>query len=112
MAEAAPNRGLMIALAYLWLLALIPLLTTDDEEVKWHAKHGLVLAAAEFALFAGYVFLATLAGIAALGAGFVLVLLLPVAWILVLALHAAAIVKGINGTRLIVPGVSGFASRF
>src|SRR5215469_5978975 len=34
----------MLVLAYLGLLALIPLLTVNDSEfVKWHAKNGLVL---------------------------------------------------------------------
>ena len=45
---ASPNRGVMIVLAYLWLLALIPLLVEkQDPEVQWHAKHGLVLMIAE-----------------------------------------------------------------
>src|SRR5436190_8527971 len=49
MADATPgsapssNRNVMILLSYLWLLALVPLLTEkDDKEVQWHAKHGLV----------------------------------------------------------------------
>jgi hypothetical protein len=33
-------------------------------------------------------------------------------WVGILALHIAAIVKGINGGRLIVPGISEYASRF
>src|SRR5262249_27925078 len=39
-----PNRGMMIVLAYLWPLALVPLLLDKaDPEAQWHAKHGLVL---------------------------------------------------------------------
>jgi hypothetical protein len=112
MAEASPNRGVLIALAYLWLLALVPLLASDDEEVKWHAKHGLLLAAAEFLLLCGYVAFTTLVGVATLGLGFILVLLIPLAWIGILALHALAIVKGINGARLSVPVVSELTNRF
>ena len=42
------NRGVMIVLSYLWLLALVPLLVEkDDKEVQWHAKHGIVLMLAE-----------------------------------------------------------------
>ena len=42
------NRGVMIVLSYLWLLALVPLLVEkDDKEVQWHAKHGIVLMVAE-----------------------------------------------------------------
>ena len=58
MADATPgsapssNRNVMILLSYLWLLALIPLLTEkDDKEVQWHAKHGLVLMVAELFLW-------------------------------------------------------------
>ena len=49
---ASPNRGLLVVLAYLWLLALVPLLVEEqDQEVRWHAKHGLLLFGAEFAAF-------------------------------------------------------------
>lgn len=50
--SASPKRGVMIVLAYLWLLALTPLLVEkDDAELQWHAKHGLVLFGAEIAVF-------------------------------------------------------------
>ncbi|MHC4711587.1 MAG: hypothetical protein ACYTA3_14595, partial [Planctomycetota bacterium] len=46
------NRGIMIVLSYLWILALIPLLAEkDDAEVQWHAKHGVVHLAAEVILW-------------------------------------------------------------
>ncbi len=42
---------IMLVLAYLSILALIPLLTVKDSEyVKWHAKQGLVLAITVFVL--------------------------------------------------------------
>src|SRR5437870_4974725 len=51
-----PNRGLMIALAYLWPLAIVPLLLEkDDPEVQWHAKHGLVLMVAELVVLLAFV---------------------------------------------------------
>src|SRR5262252_3205717 len=54
-AAASPNRGVMIVLAYLWALAIIPLVVEkDDPEVQWHAKHGLVLMLAELALVVAY----------------------------------------------------------
>ncbi len=47
MADPSPDRGVMIVLAYLWPLALVPLLIEKhDAEVQWHAKHGIVLMAA------------------------------------------------------------------
>ena len=51
-AAAPPNRRLRIVLAYLWLLALVPFLAEkDDPEVRWHARHGLLLFGAEMAVF-------------------------------------------------------------
>src|ERR1700738_3020232 len=52
--SAAPgsDRTLMVVLSYLWILALIPLLTKkDDREIQWHAKNGLVLLGAEIAVW-------------------------------------------------------------
>src|SRR4051812_30120664 len=57
-AGGSPNRGVMIVLAYLWPLALIPfLLEQQDLDVRWHAKHGLVLMAAEILAVLAYVVL-------------------------------------------------------
>jgi uncharacterized membrane protein len=112
-AEASPNRGVMIVLAYLWLLALVPLLLEKrDPELQWHAKHGLVLMAAELLLLFGYVVVTSIVSLAALGLGCVLSLLLVFGWIGILVLHVVAILKGISGTRLIIPGVSEYANRF
>src|SRR5687768_9624613 len=47
----SPNRNLMIVLSYLGILAVIPLVAEkEDREVQWHAKHGLVLLAAEIVI--------------------------------------------------------------
>ena len=103
----------MIVLAYLWLLALIPLLVEKhDAEVQWHAKHGLVLMIAELIALFGYMFLTSVVSLATLGLGCILGLLLVFAWVGILALHIAAIVKGVNGARLIIPGISEYANRF
>jgi hypothetical protein len=112
MPDPAPHRGVMMALSYLWLLALVPLLTSHDADVRWHARHGLVLTAAELLLFGAYAAITAMASIAALEAGFLLALAAPLGWAVILALHAIAIVKAINGRRLLVPGISAFADRF
>jgi uncharacterized membrane protein len=113
MPEGSPNRGIMIVLAYLWLLALVPLLVErQDSEIQWHAKHGIVLTAAELALLFAYMVVTSLVSIASLGLGFTLVLLVVLAWVAILALHVLAILKAVNGGRLIVPGVSRYADRF
>jgi len=109
-AEGSPNRGVMIVLAYLWPLALVPLLLEkDDPDLQWHARHGLVLMIAELLSIVVYLAIASVVSLAALGLGTVLAILLVVSWIGVLVLHVMAIVKGVRGTHLIVPGLSNYA---
>ena len=114
MADATPgsapssNRNVMIALSYLWLLALVPLLTEkDDKEVQWHAKHGLVLMVAEMALWILYTTVLTSLSIF----GCIGFLFSPLLVLAQLALHGMCIMKGINGQRLIIPGLSEFADK-
>ena len=102
----------MIVLAYLWPLALVPfLLEKHDTEVQWHAKHGIVLMIAELILLFGYIMLTSIVSLATLGLGCVLSVFLVFGWVGILALHVVAILKGINGGRLIIPGISEYANR-
>jgi uncharacterized membrane protein len=102
------NRNVMIVLSYLWLLALVPLLTEkEDKEVQWHARHGLVLMVAE--LFLWIVISIVLTPLGFLGC--LAALFTPLLMLGQLILHVMCIVKGINGQRLIVPGLSDFANR-
>ncbi len=115
MADATPgsapsnNRNLMIVLSYLWLLALVPLLTEkDDKEVQWHAKHGIVLMLAELVIWVVANFV-----LVALGPiGCIFALIMPLLAVAQLGLHIFAMLKGINGKRLIIPGLSEFADKF
>ena len=103
------NRGVMIVLSYLWLLALVPLLVEkEDKEVQWHAKHGIVLMIAEIVFWIGVTIVQMVLGTIL---GCVVGLLSFVVWIGIVVLHIIAIVKGVNGGRLIVPGVSQYADR-
>ena len=107
------NRTIWIVLSYLGLLALIPLLVEkDDSEVQWHAKHGLVLTVAEFAVFIGLWLVIMIVGAVSGGLGCILGLIWPLLMVGVLVLHILCIVKGIKGERFLVPGVSEFADRF
>jgi uncharacterized membrane protein len=109
-AEGSPNRGVMIVLSYLWPLALVPLfLERDDPDLQWHARHGLVLMMAELLLIVVYLAIASIVSLAALGLGTVLAILLVASWIGVLAVHVMAIVKGVSGTRLVIPRLSQYA---
>jgi uncharacterized membrane protein len=108
------NRGIMIVLSYLWLLALIPLLIEkNDPEVQWHAKHGLVLTVAEFILWVVLFMLGFFLAIIHLGIlGCALSVLHLALWIGILVLHIVCIVKGVNGQRVIIPGISQYADKF
>lgn len=101
----------MIVLSYLGLLALIPLLVEkDDREVQWHAKHGLVLTVFWFVVWVAMTILTSVVAMVDLGCtGCILYWVLIIAMLIV---HVMAIVKGLNGQRLIIPGISPFADRF
>lgn len=104
------NRGVMIVLSYLWLLALVPLLVEkDDKEVQWHAKHGIVLMVAEIIFWIAITIVSMVLGTIL---GCVVTILSFFVWIGIVVLHIIAIVKGINGGRMIIPGVSQYADRF
>jgi uncharacterized membrane protein len=110
--EASPNRGVMIVLAYLWPLALVPLLLEKgDPDVQWHARHGLVLMAAELLALVAYAVVTSVVSLATLGLGCVLSILLVFGWIGILVMHVVAILKGVSGSRLIIPGLSHYADR-
>jgi len=107
------NRNLWIVLSYLGLLALIPLLVEkEDSEVQWHAKHGLVLAVAEFVGMIGLWIVIMIISAISGGLGCILNLIWPVIMLAILVLHVMCIMKGIKGERLIIPGVSEFADKF
>lgn len=110
------NRTIMIVLAYLGLLALIPLLVEkNDREVQWHAKHGLVLLVVEVALFIGLSIIGAILGhipvIGCLGAlvGALISFGLTIG---ILVVHIICIVKGVNGERFRLPYISQYADRF
>jgi uncharacterized membrane protein len=100
-APAGGDRTLMVVLSYLWILALIPLLTKkEDAEVQWHAKNGLGILIGEIAAWIVF---------------FVLGMVLPdiggcgisviscVVWIAFLVIRIICIVQGVGGKRFNVP---------
>ena len=102
---ASPNRGIMLVLSYLWLLALIPFVVEkNDPEVQWHAKHGLVLTVAEFLL---WVVVGIVTHVIPF-AGCVLWML----WPLTLIFRIFLIIKATNGQRVLIPGISQYADQF
>ncbi len=109
----SPNRTIMLVLSYLWLLALVPFLVEkDDKEVQWHAKHGLVLAGAEFVLWIAVIIVGIILAMMVDFLGCIASLLQLVLWLGVLALHVFLIFKAVNGERFKIKGISEFADRF
>jgi uncharacterized membrane protein len=112
-ATPSSNRTVMIVLSYLWLLALVPLLVEkQDSEVQWHAKHGLVLLVAEIVLWIAFTVATSVLSFITSGLGCLLSLFGPLIWLVIVVIHVVAMVKGTNGQRLIIPGISEYANRF
>ena len=106
-ASGSGDKTLMLVLAYLGLLALIPLLTEkDDANVQWHAKHGLVQ-------FFFFVIIWVIIGVvSSTGVGCVFVFLYPIVGLAWLAVTVMSIVKATKGERFMIPGISEFANKF
>jgi uncharacterized membrane protein len=98
----------MIVLAYLWILALVPLLVKkEDREIQWHAKHGLVILIVEVIL---WIVAGILSAIPVLGC--VSIALWPILWLAALIVRIVCIVKGVAGERFLIPGLSQYADKF
>ena len=111
---AAPggDRTIMVVLSYLWILALIPLLTKkDDSEVQWHAKNGLALLGAEIVCWIVFTILGIVLSrmLSALSCGIGLVQC--VVWLGFLVVRVMCIVKGVGGQRFRIPVVTDMAEK-
>lgn len=96
----------MVILAYLGPFALIPFLAEkDDQDLQWHSKHGLVLFGADIVISIVLTIISTVT--ACVGC----LVTLPV-WVAVAAVHIICMVKGVNGERFLIPGLSDFADKF
>jgi uncharacterized membrane protein len=94
----------MLILSYLWILALVPYLTEQrDPEVKWHARHGLVLLIVDIAVNIILGFLVWLP--------FVGCALWSLVWIAIVILHVLCLVKALQGERFKIPYVSQYADQ-
>jgi uncharacterized membrane protein len=101
----------MIALSYLWILALVPLIAKkDDKEVQWHARNGLALLVAEIAAWILFIVVGILMR-KMMGLGCGLSVIECVVWIGFLVVRIMCIVKGVNGQRFRLPVISDFADK-
>ena len=107
-AGGSSDKTVMLILAYLGLLALVPLLVEkDDKNVQWHAKHGLVLTALWIAVWMVFMVLSFIPGVGCVTS--IISLFVPLAWLIVTIL---AIMKALKGERFLIPGISDFADKF
>lgn len=107
------NRTLYVILSYLGLLALIPLLVEKgDRDIQWHAKHGLVLTAAEFVVFVVLGVFGMVLSFVTAGLGCLITVLYPFLALGIIILHVICIAKGLKGERFLIPSLSEFADRF
>jgi uncharacterized membrane protein len=80
--------------------------------VQWHARHGLVITIAEILFWIAFGIVRVILDRIMGGLGCMLALLGPLIGLAFLGLRVLCIVKGINGQRFIIPGVSQYADRF
>ena len=99
----------MLVLSYLAFFGFIPLLAGQrDREVRWHAVNGLLL----FAAVVAFGIVATVIGILVPPLSCVYPIVMVAVLIVYTIIAILAIVKALNGERLIVPVVSRYADRF
>jgi uncharacterized membrane protein len=105
-AGSSPMRPWFLVLAYLAFLGFIPLLLEPhDPEVRWHARNGLWLFGTVLA--AGMA--ATFIGIAVPSLTCLYVVAMVIASLAYVMIAILAIVKALEGQRLIIPGISSHA---
>jgi len=98
----------MLVLCYLAFLGVIPLLfAREDPEVRWHARNGLLL----FGAVAAIALVATLVGTVLPALGCLYATLMFFVLVLYTFIAILAIVKALDGQRLLVPGISRHAGR-
>ena len=98
----------MLVLSYLAFLGVIPLLfARQDPDVRWHARNGLFL----FAEVAVIALVAIFAGALLPALGLLSVILMYLVLVLYTFIAILAIVKALDGQRLLVPGISRRAGR-
>jgi uncharacterized membrane protein len=98
----------MLVLSYLAFLGVIPLLfAREDPEVRWHARNGLLL----FGAVAAIALVATLVGTVLPALGCLYATLMFFVLLLYTFVAILAIVKALDGQRLLVPGISRHAGR-
>jgi uncharacterized membrane protein len=105
---SSPTRSLLVVLAYLAVFGFVALAASRDREVRWHARNGLAL----FGAVVGVGVLATLIGVLVPSFTCLYAVAMAIVSFLYVAIVILAVVKALEGQRLMIPGISTYASRF
>ena len=109
MSDSRSRSTWMLVLSYLAFLGFIPLIAGKrDREVRWHAANGLLLFGAVVAIL----IVATVVGVLVPPLSCVYPIVMFLVLILYTIIAILAVVKALNGERLIVPVISRYADRF
>jgi uncharacterized membrane protein len=104
----SPTRAWLLVLAYLAVFGFIPLVASRDREARWHARNGLLL----FGVVLVTSVAATVVGILFPALSCLYAVAMLIVSLMYVGIVLLAIVKAIQGQRLMIPGVSPYASRF
>ncbi len=95
------DEKIIAALSYLWILVLIPLLAKKDSEYcQFHAKQGLVLFVASFAIM-------VLGMIPFLG----WFIVLPLGWLAITIFSVLGIINALQGKKWEIPYIGKYAKK-
>ncbi len=109
MSDNRSQPAWMLVLSYLAFLGFIPLIAGKrDREVRWHAANGLLL----FGAVAAIGIVATVIGVLVPTLSCIYPIVMFFVLVLYVIIAILAVVKALNGERLIVPGISRYADRF
>jgi len=103
----SPTRAFLIILGYLAVFGFLALYASRDREVRWHARNGLALFGAVAAVGAA----ATLVGVLAPSLSCLYAVAMSIISGLYVSIVLLAVVKALEGQRLMIPWVSTYASR-
>jgi uncharacterized membrane protein len=104
---SSPTRPWLLVLAYLPVLGLVALFASGDREVRWHARNGLVLFGAAVAVGGA----ATLLGVLVPSLTCLYAVAMLIVGFLYVSIAVLAVVKALEGQKLMIPGISTHASR-
>ena len=104
---SSPTRAGLLVLAYLALLGVVALAVSRDREVRWHARNGLAL----FGVVVAIAMVATLIGVLAPSLSCLYAVAMAIVSFLNVSTVVLAVVKALDGQRLMIPWVSTYASR-